>query len=314
MEFLTNSSIPFLDGYITKESQSVLFEGSFWTLLYLVYANGYSRIVRSIYRKLPLWKMSHLREGVICGNGRDDSVLLTVVGTHHFAAAALMLAGMYTDSPNLWRHGYLLEIGYEIADLVSMVTPMYPYRHDNVKPEMYAGLTFHHLAGIPLAPFVMTCGLYKNVHMQAIGLWLLAGAGVSCAVANVNYRLDYGKQMKFAAVAFCSNVAFFMYARWYVFPVESLALLEDVSNDPETYGGAEENFTTIRMLLRFGGIVLVVFNLAISADVVPKAIRYVKRALDGGMTPIETKPIPSSRDSILLKLSRQQIGQKTKLL
>jgi len=313
MEFLTNSSLPFLDGYVTTESQSVLFEVMFWTTLYLIYANVFSRLLRSAYRKLPLWKTSHLREGILCGNGRDDAVLLTVLGTHHFAAAALMLVGVHTDSPDLWRHGYLLETGFEIADLLSMVVPMYPYRDDNVKPDMVAGIVFHHLAGIPLAPFVMTCGLYKNVHMQAIGSWLLAGAGVSCAMANINYRLDYDKQMKYAALVFCSNVAFFLYARWYVFPIESLALLEDVANDPETYGGAEKNFTTIQRLLRFGGFVMAVFNLAVVADVVPKTIRYVKRALDGGRTPIETKPIPSSRDSILLQRSRQQNGQQRPL-
>jgi hypothetical protein len=237
-----------------------------------------------------------LREGAVCGNGRDDSIILTLWGFHHITAAALMFAGTYTNSPNLWRHGYLLETGYEIGDLLSIALPMYPYRNDNVKPEMFIALTFHHLPGILLSPFVMSCGIYKNVHLQMIGLWLLAGAGFSCFVAVLTYAVDFNKQMKLAAAMFCSNTLFFLYSRWYIFPSESFALLKDTSSDP--------NQSVVLALLRFGGLALTIFNIGIASDILPKAIRYIKRAIDGE-TPIETKPIPSSRDSILFKRSLQ---------
>jgi len=43
---------------------------------------------------------------------------------------------------------------------------------------------------------------------------------------------------------------------------------------------------------------MALFNIGICVDMLPKSIRYIRRAIDG-KTPIDTEPIPSSRDSIL---------------
>lgn len=51
-------------------------------------------------------------------------------------------------------------------------------------------------------------------------------------------------------------------------------------------------------MLYAAGILMALFNLGIAADVLPKCIRYTKRAFDG-VTPIEINDISSSRDSIL---------------
>jgi hypothetical protein len=48
-------------------------------------------------------------------------------------------------------------------------------------------------------------------------------------------------------------------------------------------------------LLYFGATALTLFNLGILADLLPKSIRYVKRAIDG-VTPIEMEPVPKSRE------------------
>ena len=40
------------------------------------------------------------------------------------------------------------------------------------------------------------------------------------------------------------------------------------------------------------------FNIGVSIDLVPKCVRYIKRAFDG-TTLIDTEPIPRSRDSVL---------------
>jgi len=304
MKFLTETTLPFLDGYLDGETQSILFELLFWTILYLTFVNGGSRLLRSIYRNTRIWTLAHRREGVFCGNGRDDSILVTLTGTHHFCAGALMWFGTRTQNPILWRHGYLLEVGYELGDLLSMLIPLYPYRLDGMKKDVTVALAFHHLPGLMLSPFLMSTGLYRNLHLQAIGLWLLAGAATSCMFVMVMYTLDYSKQMGTVATLFCSNVAFFLYARWYAFPIEVLALLGDVADDP-AFGEGTPN-AIVYPMLKFGGFALGVFNLGICIDMVPKTYRYVKRALDGGKTPIETEPIPSSRESMLnLKAGRR---------
>jgi len=236
----------------------------------------------------------HQREGIFCGNGRDDSVFVTLVGLHHLTASLLMWLGLTTQNPILWRHGYLLETGYEVADLLSMLFSLYPYRLDGIKPEAKIGLLLHHLPGLCMAPFVMTTHLYQNVHLQNIGSWLLAGAGFSCVVCVGIYTLNYKTQMPAAAALFCSNILFFMYARWYVFPLEALALLDDVSQNEALKG------TPIETLLRLGGVLLGIFNLGVTVDLLPKLVRHVLRAFDG-ITPIETKTVPSSRDSMILK-------------
>jgi hypothetical protein len=132
--------------------------------------------------------------------------------------------------------------------------------------------------------------------MQAIVMWLLLGAAVSCMVACFIYTRNFDNEMPLATTAFLVNVAFFLYCRFYQFPLHSWQLIQDLQRAEEGSLGGIELSTLIKLL--YGGLIaMTLFNLGIIADLIPKSVRYVKRALDGVM-PIEAEPVPRSRDSI----------------
>lgn len=222
MKFLVDARLSFLDEYASENMQSMLVEIFFWTTTYSIYANVMSHCFRAIFRKLPIWKLARVRGGVFCGNGRDDSVLLSILGCHHCCAAFLMYLGLIRDDADLWRHGYLLETGFEIADIIAMILKTYPYHHwEGHKDDIKLAMFFHHLPGITLCSFVMESGLYTNSHLQAIGLWLLAGAAFSCLAGVLIYSLDFDNQMTLVAITFNLSVAFFVYCRFYIWPIEA---------------------------------------------------------------------------------------------
>lgn len=289
MKFLTQARVPALDGYLSGENQSLLVEAIFWTSIFIAYSNLLSRLVRSVSNHLPWWNLSKKRGGVLCGNGQDDSILFLVLALHHGLAGFLMTKGVINDNPITWRHGYLLESGYEIADLLAIIFNMYPYRRDGVKPDVKVAFCFHHLPGIILSAFVLEAGLHYNEHLRNIGMWLLLGACQSCLGGVYIYCLDFSTQMKHAAIANLVNVGFFFYCRMIVFPTESYLLIRDVQSSEEF-----SNHPYLLKLLYFGGICLTLFNVGILADCIPKAIRYCKRSIDG-TTPIELEPVPKAR-------------------
>lgn len=294
LTFLEEARIPFLDGFgIDGEAQSILFEAAFWSIAYLLYVQVFSRVLRHLFRKTPIYHRARERAGVFLGNGRDDAVLMACLGVHHGSAALLMALGIELGLPNLWRHGYLIETGFEVMDLVSMLVKTYPYaKCDGMKDDIKCALFLHHIPGISLALLVMETGLYENIHMQTIVLALLGGALVSCLCCVVLYSMSFETQMPLVALVFNVNVGFFVFCRWWVYPREALALLDDVHNDPELNGGI------LLKLLYAGGVLMSLFNLGVSIDLMPKCVRYIKRAFDGA-TLIDTEPVPRSRDSIL---------------
>lgn len=200
-----------------------------------------------------------------------------------------MVFGQLYDDPVMWRHGYLLETGFEIADLLALALHMYPYRHEGMKPDLKVALVFHHLPGISLAAFVLEAGLHYNEHMRAIGIWLLLGACASCFSGLYMYSLSVETHMKQMAAILIANFAFFFYCRFYEFPKHSYYLIQDVQSSKEFEG------TIILKLLYFGATALTLFNVGILADLLPKTIRYVKRAVDG-VTPLEIEAVPKSRE------------------
>ena len=296
MKFLTEARLPFLDDYISESIQSTIIEIFFWTVVYLIFASGMSRVLRAIFRELSIWKTARSRGGVFCGNGRDDAVLLVVLSIHHSCAAALMYTGLVQGNIDMWRHGYLLETGFEVADLIAIAFSFYPYKWDGMKPDIKVAMVFHHMPGIALCGFVMENGLNANPHMQALGLWLLGATAANCLVGIFLYSLDFEKQMWLAALGYNFAIGFFLYCRFYIFPIESFALIRDVRN-------SDLKDTIVLKILYFCGIALAIFNLAIVMEGIPKCIRYFRRAMDG-VTPIELEPVPPSRDSMLRKQRR----------
>jgi hypothetical protein len=289
MKFLVDARLPFLDSCLSGENQSLLVETTFWVLVYTIFANVFSRFLRSISNHLPWWDLAKTRSGVFCGNAQDDSILLTICGLHHGIAGAMMVFGQLYNDPIMWRHGYLFETGFEMADLLALGLHMYPYRHEGMKPDLKVALVFHHLPGISLAAFVLEAGLHYNEHMRAIGMWLLFGGCVSCVASLYMYSLSIKTQMRQMAAALIANFAFFFYCRFYEFPKHSYYLIQDVQSSEDFEG------TIMLKLLYFGATALTLFNVGVVADLVPKTIRYIKRAIDG-VTPLETGPVPKSRE------------------
>ena len=293
LDFLEGRHISQLDGYITPETQSIAIEVLFWTICYTLFVQCFSRALRCVYRQTNIWNYAKKREGIFLGNGRDDAVLLTCLGVHHGCAAYLMYIGLMNDDPDLWCHGFLLEAGFEVADYAAIIFGIFPYAsYDGFRADVKPILMAHHVPGIVLSFFVMNSGLYQNVHMQKICLALLGGAFFSCIATVYIYSLNPDKQMTQAAVAFNLAAVFFLWCRWWVYPIESFALLEEVRAHHELSNGI------ILYVLYAAGILMALFNLGIAADVLPKCIRYTKRAFDG-VTPIDINDISSSRDSIL---------------
>lgn len=55
----------------------------------------------------------------------------------------------------LWRRGYLIETGFEVADIIAMIFKIYPYAsYDGMKDELKPALVVHHVSRIRIA---ITC-------------------------------------------------------------------------------------------------------------------------------------------------------------
>jgi hypothetical protein len=76
--------------------------------------------------------------------------------------------------------------------------------------------------------------------------------------------------------------------------MEGYRLIQDVRQHPDILSN---NPRAVYIFL-FDVFVYSVFSLAVLADMIPKNILWIKRARDG-VTPIQSTPVGSSRDSIL---------------
>ena len=201
LDFLEDIHISQLDGYLNPSTQSIAIEVIFWTIVYTVFVQIFSRMLRYVYRQTNIWNYAKQREGIFLGNGRDDAVLLTCLGVHHGFAAYLMYVGLMNEDPNLWKHGFLLEAGFEVADYIAVMLNIFPYSYyDGFRADVKPVLIVHHIPGFVLSFFVMDSGLYQNVHMQKICLALLGGAFFSCIFTVYIYSLNPDKQMTQAAI------------------------------------------------------------------------------------------------------------------
>ena len=290
-----------LDQFLSKTSQSVLLEVLFWAVAYSIYAVIFQLILRSIFSKMKFWNGAiKLQSGVFCANAQDDVVLLLILGVHHLTAGLLCAYGATYNDAEMWRHGYLLEVGFELADVLAMVIHFYPHGYDNVKPEVQAGMVFHHLNGILFSGMIMNAGLHHNEHLRTIAFWLLVGAAFSCYFGAFTHTLNLDTQMTQATLVFYLNTAFFIYCRFYIFPKESYRLIQDVQGDPTLAGSWVETG------LYAAGCFLGLFNIGIMTDIIPKAIRYGKRTLDG-VTPLDTDDVPLSKEDRMMRRRRSSV-------
>ena len=301
MKFLTDFYLPSLEtmssGVLTQPVQSILFEaGVFWLTVYLLMSQFAAKHLRNMYRQFEFWKLVKTRTGIFMKNGQDDTVLMTILLVHHGSAGAMMMYGYLSGDATWFRHGYLFETGFEIADMIGIFSQkLYPHRPlDGRKDEMGPGMVFHHTPGTLLALPIFLTGLYENEHIQAITISLLVGGAISCAFAQKMYtlKLDTPSELRYQTFLFFGNICFFFYCRWYVYPLHSYLVVKEL--------GTELKGTLLLKMLYGAGVVFSLFNIVITVDVVPKCLRYIKRCFDGE-TPLEDGKIPSTRDSLVLK-------------
>ena len=301
--FLDVPHLPILDGYnISKDSQSIIFEIVSWTAIYLIYAAIMSRLVRFIMSQMAFWNDGNLnkRSGGICCNAQDDMVVFVVFGIHHLIAGCMCFNGLVNDDGNMFRHGYLLEVGFEIGDVVSMIVNLYPYALDNVKPESRNGLLFHHLSGIFFSGIYLHANLHCNEHFRIIAVVLLFGAAFTALSGVYLTSMNpEGKQVKQVTFLMIVGLCFWCYCRFYIFPCESYLLLQQVWANPELCG------TYVEVCLYLSYIFYTLFSLGIAIDFGSKCIRLAKRCFDG-VTPYDVDDVPPSREERMKSMYLQQ--------
>jgi len=220
--------------------------------------------------KQPFWGEILRRRGALAKSGQSDLVLMMVLAAHHTTAGSILLLSTFLKSGFLWRHGALMELGYELADLYANIRGVWPYEKKKVPMDIRIGFALHHLPGITLLfPLIMN-NYHENPHLQAIGGWLLFGAGISAwmGVAVYTRNFDDPTEMKQAATSQLVGTASFLFARWVIFPVESAAFLAEL----DTRTDISENFPMVSRAMLLS---LSLFNLAVTFTIVPKAIRYI---------------------------------------
>ncbi len=199
-----------------------------------------------------------------------------------------MLAGTLLRDSQMWRHGFLVETGFEIHDLVAMLLGTYPYTH-HLKPEVKAIMVFHHIPGISLCVPILTSALKDNIHLHAIGGVLLFAGAISCATGMAIYTLDFGKaaEMRLAALGHWFNVVFYFIARIIIYPHQAYHLISDL------YAGGYSSLVTKGVVV--GAVMMMVFNVVLLPDMFAKGSRYMKRAR-GLDIALETEPVPLSKE------------------
>ena len=143
---------------------------------------------------------------------------------------------------------------YSSVDVVAMVDRSYPYHNNSIKPELRYAIAFHHIPGIFLPFFLFSSGLHESHNLQNIAAWLLLAAAFGA----------YAKDAVKAALTNNINLAFYIYARFYLFPKDSLTLLEFVKAMESTLSNPAN------YILYVGGFLLFIFNLVILGEFVVK--------------------------------------------
>mmetsp|Transcript_41670 Transcript_41670/g.97542 ORF Transcript_41670/g.97542 Transcript_41670/m.97542 type:complete len:308 (-) Transcript_41670:109-1032(-) len=268
------------------------------TAAYLIYSSVSIRFFRSVFRNYRFWYTAHKSTGVICENAQDDLAFMFSLGIHHFTAAAFFSWGKRASDSAVWRHGYLIETGYEIGDLLAMVAGLTPYNCSVRK-----GLTFsffcHHIPGIGLAFFFLTSDYRFNPHLMSIIVWLLLASSFSMFVTFFAQTLDLRKNIVLAAIAYNLNLVFFAYARLYIFPTESYHFIQDVRRT----AAPGSNILVTSILA--GAASLMAFNFGIMISATPPFLELLKKVFTGGdpyelevQPPVEGR-MPRRRSSIL---------------
>jgi len=200
----------------------------------------------------------------VFGLSLDPAVLWIyncLTALHHGTAGTLMLAGMYFESPALWRHGLLTQLaGMDVADFIKILwcrlAPPGPFPTSaalgkNSNGSYVAFISFHHsvslLAGLPVCFYFS-----HDPRFQWMGA-LMAG-GPMCFVAwDVFARCVAPQKRIFHLLSECYINSAFFYQRVILFFPLALSLLQIVYE--------AEVPSTAKLSLFLGGLSMSLFNL-----------------------------------------------------
>ena len=285
--------IPAVDPVMSQHNQSIFLELAFWCVGYMVYGAVVSEWLRHWWSKSSYWDFFKQKFGVFCWNAQDDVVLMNMLGIHHTVAGGMCVMGQLLGDWNLWKHGYMIEVGFEIADVLSMnpFYPMYPYRHDNMRLDAYVKLLFHHVPCIITGVFVFQCNLQDNPIVHGFCFWCLIGAAASMfgAIFVESRDLDKRSELIQATLPLVVNVGFWYYCRFYRIRLNGYEFLDYLRGHPVL---KDHIFTA---LLPYFYALLTVFNALVLLDGIHRCVRYTMRCIDG-VTEVEKGEVPLSRE------------------
>lgn len=286
---LEEARIPLLDGVLDPLQQSIVAEIGFWLVAYAIFARVFSETFRAVYKKFSFWESVKLRSGTFAQNAQDDMIVLSILAIHHGFGGILMLLGTFKKDDMLWRHGYLVETGFECYDMIAMILYLFPYT-EHLKPEIRAVMAFHHLPGIMLSIPILTSELGRNSHLHMIGGALLFAGAVSCAVGCFIHSRNFNTQVVQVSFAQTLGLAFYMVARFWIYPIEFYGIYQDLTSN------GSSDFLVYSVLA--GGFMMGVFNVVLLPDMFAKTFRHLRRIFDRSIK-IETEPVPLSKEDRL---------------
>jgi hypothetical protein len=247
----------------------------------LVYHIVGFRLFRSalvnFYARRSWWGYLKTYKGLICHDVQKEIQYTSILAVHHILGGGLMAYGSFTGGTPYFILGALISVMDDIHDTVCMLLPAWPFggQGEQRDVKLITVLLIHHTAAM-LGTFpLITGGIASNIHFQKVAASLLLAGGVS----HVTLTLSRTRNRRVPSEAWqdagiwVQGTAFFMWARFYIFPTEAHALYQEVFHNLS--GPSKIGFIGALFLMS-------VFNLAIGVDAVQGTARRISIALGGG--------------------------------
>jgi len=202
-------------------------EGLVWSILFIIFVENYaSPKFAQFLRKNDLWKTLELEKGAMGPNLAKDCVTMFGFGVQHFFAGSLILLGSLLGPGYLTfvRHGLLCEWGWEVKDLINLITSSGPYRQGQINENYRSSIRFHHAPGVVTTLPIIYLGFHSNLHVQRIGfiMILIGSVGILSNLARIVVSAAHPKAslqlFGFIDVLVCFGFCRFTVSRTKCFP------------------------------------------------------------------------------------------------
>ncbi len=259
-----------------------------WAAFYGVFIRYAEQYWTAYHKSKPWWAMSAKRSGTFRKNAQDDIVFVSALTMHHFISGGLMQLGAMLMSRDMWRHGYLFELGFELYDCIAMLFKIYPYNSDTMKDGTAKANFFHHAPGLMMWYPLLQSQMDMSPHCRAVGGALLLAGAVSAGTGVYIQTRNFNTQMGQAAAVQAFSTLVFVWARFWVFPKEMYLLY------------MERGYTSTIV----GFVLMMTFNVVVLLELVPKTLRYIQKA-KGQKVELETEPVPKSAEQLAQEAKKE---------